>query len=111
MDETKINGNIWIEISRLKLGRGRVNLLENIKKFGSITAAAKSIKIPYRQAWAMVKEMNNSAKTELVKMKIGGKHGGGAILTEEGEKVLLTFYKTQKQFEDFKEKTINSLNK
>lgn len=111
METILINGNIWLEISGLKLGRGRVNLLENIKKYGSISSAAKILKIPYRQAWSMVKEMNNCAHNELVKKKIGGSHGGGAELTAEGEKVLKTFYRTQKKFDNFRKKTITTLNK
>lgn len=111
MKSILIGGNIWLDISGLKVGKGRVDLLESIKKYGSISGAAKNLNIPYRKAWDMVKEMNKSSECELVIKTIGGMHGGGAILTGEGEKVLKAFYRTMKKFENFRENTVNILNK
>ncbi|MCC6722582.1 MAG: hypothetical protein IT243_10315 [Bacteroidia bacterium] len=76
MKTISVNGNIWLEISGLKIGKGRVDLLENIKKFGSISGSSKSLKIPYRKAWAMVMEINKSSNRELFIKTIGGNNGG-----------------------------------
>ena len=51
MESLKIKGRIWIETeSGLKIGIGRARLLQQINDLGSITEAAKVLKIPYRKA-------------------------------------------------------------
>ena len=72
-----------MEVAGLHIGNGRARLLEKIKEQGSISKAAQSLKISYRQAWAMVNEMNQGAKKKIVIKPIGGSSGGGTILTTE----------------------------
>lgn len=79
------------------LGIGRVILLEKIKETGSITNAAKAIKMSYRQAWQLVDDMNKRANTPLVDKILGGKKGSGAILTKAGENVIKQFYKLEQE--------------
>lgn len=89
---------IWFYANDDKfLGKGRVELLERIKETGSITNAAKGMKMSYRQAWQMVKEMNESANEILVEKSLGGKGGGGAAITHAGEIAI-------QQFHDFENK-------
>lgn len=95
MDTKKytINFRIWIESNHEKLlGKGRVELLERIQKTGSISNAAKEMKMSYRQAWQMVNEINDRAKQPIVVKKLGGKMGGGATVTKEGEDLILKYY-------------------
>ena len=69
----KINGSIWIEGEQgAFIGFGRVMLLENIKKSGSISEAAKSMKMSYRQAWELVNSMNKQSQKPLVEKTSGG---------------------------------------
>jgi len=85
---------IWIsEEHGHFIGLGRVRLLENIKKTGSITKGAKAMKMSYRQAWQMVEDMNSRSEKPLVEKILGGKGGGGAVLTETGEKAIKLFYR------------------
>lgn len=100
-----IRARIWIdEINGSFLGSGRVLLLENIGKTGSITNAAKELKMAYRQAWQLVQDMNNLAEQPLVEKILGGKTGGGAILTAAGERAIETFYRLEKRVNEFIEK-------
>ena len=78
------------------LGLGRVQLLEHIKNTGSITQAAKAMKMSYRQAWQMVEDMNEMANKPLVEKALGGKKGGGATVTKAGEKAIALFYEIEK---------------
>lgn len=88
---------VWFLTGEEKfLGKGRVELLERIKRTGSIRNAAKEMQMSYRQAWQMVTEMNERSGVPLVEKKLGGKGGGGAMITEAGEKAIDTFRK----FED-----------
>ncbi|MFN3786181.1 MAG: winged helix-turn-helix domain-containing protein [Thiothrix sp.] len=81
-----LRGRFWIESPQgTFLGQGRVALLERIRDLGSISAAARSIDMSYRQAWALVNSMNAYSHTPLVSRATGGKGGGGASLTASGE--------------------------
>jgi molybdate transport system regulatory protein len=95
-------GRIWINGKKsIFIGYGRVALLENIGKYGSITKAAKSMKMAYRRAWYFVDSMNRMASRPLVITETGGKGGGGAYLTEDGKKAIKVFRKLHDDFQDF----------
>jgi len=70
------------------LAYGRIVLLEKIRACGSISAAARSIGMSYRRAWWHIETMNRLAKRPLVETAVGGKGGGGARLTAEGEEAV-----------------------
>lgn len=99
-----VKGSIWIEGKQgAFIGSGRVVLLENIKKSGSISEAAKSMKMSYRQAWELVDSMNKQSKKPLVERTSGGAGGGGTMLTEEGERIIKLYKKLQNKFRKFNE--------
>lgn len=72
-----------------RLGPGKLQLLQKIDDLGSISAAGRAMKMSYRQAWALVDQLNQAFKEPVVVSQTGGKSGGGAHLTEFG-KLLLT---------------------
>jgi len=101
---------VWIEETEgAFLGIGKIWLLENIRKTGSITNAAKEMKMAYRQAWQLVEEMNQRAESPLVEKLLGGKGGGGAKLTEAGERAITVFYEIEKRIKDFALKETQNL--
>ena len=72
-------------------GAGRVDLLARIAECGSISQAAKSIKMSYKAAWDAIDTMNNLAGEPLVERLTGGKGGGGTRLTQRGEQLVANF--------------------
>ena len=105
-----IEVRLWIEETEGPfLGIGKIWLLENIQKTGSITNAAKAMKMAYRQAWQLVEEMNKRAEKPLVEKLLGGKGGGGARLTEAGERAIVVFYEIEKRIKDFAQKEAQNL--
>ena len=72
---------------QIALGPGKVDLLEEIDRSGSISQAARELGLSYRRAWTLVDTMNKSFKSSLVKGSAGGKKGGGAHLTMLGKKM------------------------
>lgn len=98
----ELNGRIWIEKkNKTYMGYGRVVLLERIKHYGSITKAAKSMKMSYRHAWELVDSMNRQAETTLVETLTGGRGGGGARLTNAGEKAIEAFWRLYNRFRKY----------
>ena len=101
---------VWIEEAEgAFLGIGRIWLLENIERTGSITNAAKEMKMSYRQAWQLVEDMNQRAEKPLVEKLLGGKGGGGAQLTEAGKNAIKTFYEVEKRVQEFVNKESEKL--
>ena len=75
----------------IALGPGKVDLLEAVQRKGSISQAAKEIKLSYRRAWDMVDTINHCFKEPLVISSTGGKGGGGARLTPLGNRMILLY--------------------
>ncbi|MFH1287870.1 MAG: ModE family transcriptional regulator [bacterium] len=97
-----LKGKLWVEGKNgIFLGYGRIVLLERIKQYGSISKAAKSMKMAYRHAWDLVDSVNRQAMKPFVETATGGKKGGGAILTKHGEKAVEEFWKFHNNFKDF----------
>lgn len=97
-----LRGRVWIDgVDGTFLGYGRVVLLERIREFGSITKAAKSMEMSYRHAWDLVASMNRQSKRPFVELATGGKGGGGARVTEDGERAIQLFWKFSEDFEAF----------
>ena len=75
----------------IAMGPGKADLLEAIAQTGSISGAARAMKMSYRRAWLLVDVMNRSFREPLVHGVAGGPQGGGASVTEAGEAVLRHF--------------------
>lgn len=72
-------------------GPGKADLLAAIADTGSISGAARRMKMSYRRAWLLVDVMNRCFRAPLVLSAAGGSHGGGAQLTDTGVAVLAQF--------------------
>jgi len=70
------------------IGPGRADLLEQIDRTGSISAAGKTMGMSYKRAWGLVQALNDGFGTPLVESSRGGASQGGAHLTEAGRFVL-----------------------
>lgn len=88
----KIKSRIWIEFEdKVLLGEGRVRLLKAIEETGSLSKAAKSLKISYKKAWDLIDSVNKSAKKPVIITSTGGKGGGGTELSDYGKSLILIF--------------------
>lgn len=77
--------------NKIVMGPGKAELLDAIDHFGSISAAAKSMKMSYKRAWDLTNLINISFKEPLIETSPGGKHGGGARLTDFGRFILSSY--------------------
>jgi len=106
----KIKSRIWIESDdNVLLGEGRVHLLKAIQETGSLSKAAKSLKISYKKAWHLLDSVNKSAKKPVTINSIGGKGGGGAELTDYGKNLVKTFDDINKNCWAFLDKQLEKI--
>ncbi|MEL4342745.1 TOBE domain-containing protein [Shewanella xiamenensis] len=69
----------------------RIALLRQVANTGSISQGAKLAGISYKAAWDAINEMNTTMPEPVVSSEKGGKGGGGAKLTEFGERLLKVY--------------------
>ncbi|WGF89640.1 winged helix-turn-helix domain-containing protein [Marinivivus vitaminiproducens] len=82
------------------LGPGKVALLEQIRAYGSISAAGREMGMSYRRAWLLVDSLNQSFAEPLVTTQHGGPGGGGAGLTPLGEEVVRLYRRIESEAHD-----------
>ena len=74
--------------SRCSVGVGKVQLLEGIARTGSLSAAAREMRMSYRRAWLLLEDMNISFDHPVARASVGGRGGGGVVLTAFGMKLI-----------------------
>ena len=70
--------------ARRSIGPGKIRLLEEIGRAGSISQAGRALGMSYRRAWLLIDDLNQCFRHAVVRAKPGGSQGGGAVLTEFG---------------------------
>ncbi|UPG96542.1 TOBE domain-containing protein [Luteibacter aegosomatissinici] len=100
----RYEGSLWLtDGARRWGGPDRVELLFQIARTGSITAAAKAVGMSYKGAWDAVEAMNQLAGEPLVLRATGGKGGGGATLTPRAERLIVSFRSIESAHRQFVE--------
>jgi molybdate transport system regulatory protein len=74
------------------MGPGRARLVSLIESTGSISAAAREMGMSYRRAWQLVDALNATFREPLVVTAVGGKRGGGAMVTDFGRRMVETYH-------------------
>ena len=77
--------------SGARIGPGKVAVLEEIARSGSISAAGRALHISYRRTWELVEDLNATLGAPVVQTAAGGSGGGGASLTEVGQAVVTRY--------------------
>ncbi len=70
------------------VGPGRVDLLGEIERTGSLAAAGRAMRMSYKRAWTLVEELNATFDAPLVELSRGGSGHGGAVLTPLGREIV-----------------------
>ena len=79
-----------------RIGPGKIQLLEQIRESGSISAAGRAMEMSYKRAWDLVDEINRICRQPAVDRQTGGKNGGGAALTPFGESLVAHYRKIER---------------
>jgi len=70
------------------IGPGKIALLEAIRDTGSISGAARKLRMSYRRAWMLVDDLNRRLSKAVVEATPGGRLGGGTALSPTGHKLV-----------------------
>jgi len=70
--------------NRSSVGIGKIELLEGIERTGSLSQAAREMHMSYRRAWLLLDDLNTSFDHRVARASVGGRGGGGVVLTEFG---------------------------
>lgn len=107
----KVKSRIWIETNnQVLLGEGRIRLLKAIDETGSLSKAAKSLNMSYKKAWDLIDSINNNSKEPVVSKSIGGKGGGGTIITSHGKNLIEVFENINKSCWEFLDNELKQAN-
>jgi molybdate transport system regulatory protein len=75
-----------------RIGPGKIQLLENIRANGSISAAGRAMDMSYKRAWDLVDEINRICGHAAVERQTGG----GAVLTPFGLSLVARYRKIER---------------
>src|ERR1700681_1904877 len=75
-------------VSGARIGPGKVAVLEEIARSGSISAAGRALRMSYRRTWGLVEDLTRTLGTPVVETAAGGSGGGGAVLTRAGKAIV-----------------------
>jgi molybdate transport system regulatory protein len=81
----------------IALGPGKVALLEQIGRTGTIAEAARLLGMSYTRAWHLVRTMNSCFREPLVQTVRGGTGRGHAELTDAGRAVLALYHRMEEE--------------
>jgi molybdate transport system regulatory protein len=73
------------------IGPGKIALLEQIGRGGSLSQAARSLNMSYRRAWQLLDSLNGCFVERVALTAKGGRGGGGATLTPFGRQLIRVY--------------------
>jgi molybdate transport system regulatory protein len=77
--------------SGCSVGAGKIELLEGIARTGSLSQAARDMRMSYRRAWLLLEDMNVSFDHPVTHASVGGRGGGGVVLTVFGSRLVVGY--------------------
>ena len=92
-----------------RIGPGKIQLLENIDRCGSISAAGRAMDMSYKRAWDLVDEINRICRQTAVEPQTGGRNGGGAVLTPFGRSLVARYRKIERSATSAARKELQAL--
>ncbi len=101
MTDLHPNCKVWIfsDANEGVFGDGKVLLLREIQRQGSLREAATSLKISYRKAWGDLKKAEACLQIKLIHRRRGGKGGGQTELTTAGHELVTAYEQFRSEME------------
>lgn len=102
MPDTSLHPAITLRLytDRKCFGPGIAMLLLRVKKLHSLRSAAMDMNMAYSKAWTILREAERGLGFPLLHSTTGGRHGGGAVLTEDGERLLEAYEAYEREMKE-----------
>jgi molybdate transport system regulatory protein len=91
------------------VGPGKIDLLEAIRESGSLSQAARDLGMSYRYAWLLVQSLNGAFREPVTVSTMGGKNGGGVLLTTFGETLVKSYRGLEREIADVAARRLQSI--
>jgi molybdate transport system regulatory protein len=80
------------------IGPGKIALLESIQTHGSLSAAARAMKLSYRRAWLLLESLNQTFSDRVSVNSVGGIGGGRVQITPFGILLIKCYREIEQRF-------------
>ena len=97
----KLTIRLYTDDNRRCFGPGIATLLERVRERRSLRAAASSMEMAYSKAWRIIRTAEEAFGCKMLDSTTGGRHGGGAVLTPEAERLLTAYRAYQADVERY----------
>lgn len=97
----KLTVRLYTEDDQRCFGPGIATLLERVREHHSLRAAAASMEMAYSKAWRIIRTAEHVFGCKMLESTIGGRNGGGAVLTAEAERLLAAYRAYQADVEGY----------
>ena len=97
----KLTIRLYTDDNRRCFGPGIATLLERVREHRSLRAAASSMEMAYSKAWRNIRTAEEVFGCKMLDSTTGGRHGGGAVLTPEAERLLTAYRAYQADVERY----------
>ena len=87
----KLTLRLYADDDRRCFGPGIATLLHRVEEHRSLRAAALSMEMAYSKAWRILRSAEEIFGCKLLDTAIGGKNGGGAVLTAQAKTLLAAY--------------------
>lgn len=91
------------------IGPGKIGLLEAIRDSGSLSQAARNLRMSYRRAWLLVENLNQSFREPVTVASTGGKDGGGMLVTKLGDALIKSYRELEQDFATMATRRLHSI--
>ena len=92
------------------IGPGKVALLEQIAKSGSLSQAARELGMSYLRGWKLIESLNQSFRQPVTRASTGGKGGGGATLTPLAHEIIRSYREFESELNELAARHFNPLS-
>ena len=100
MGDTDLTIRFRVDLgSRCSIGIGKIEVLEGIASGGSLSQAARSMRMSYRRAWLLLADLNLSFDEPVALTSTGGRGGGGVVLTPFGERLVARYRQLEQELQ------------
>ena len=109
--EQMMHVNVKVQLVNRKafFGPGMITLLKQIQSLGSVREASEKSGFSYSKAWSMLRTAEAEYGKELVARQTGGKFGGEARVTKEGQDLIRRYEALEKEIQSYADERFREL--